>query len=127
MPDVPTSVDIQPLLRIEVDDLEPAPLAAGAGSGNSLYDAEPGDGTWSDAPNAGAEAQVTPPFTAKSFTVLVQTAPIEFQISSDGGANYGDWIVLSAGVFSFDLSMTDVRVREDVDNGGAEYQIVSFA
>jgi hypothetical protein len=113
-------------LRVETTDLAAAALASG-GAGNSLYDATPGDGTWAAAPNEGAEDTYSPPFTAASFTVKVQTAAVEIRVSSDGGANFGLWIVLEPGSHSFDLDATDIEIREDVDDAGAEYQIVAFA
>ncbi len=121
--DIPSS---GPIAFVEAEDLAAAALPSGGAGGNSLYDASPGDGSWAAAPNAGAEATVTPPFTASSFTVLVRAAAVEVRISSDG-ATYGDWVVLDPGSHAFELIMETIQVREDVDNGGAEYQVVSFA
>lgn len=120
------TTEVEGMVRVATTDLA-AQAFAGGGSGNSLYDATPGDGTWNAAPNAGAEDTYSPPFLVSSFSVLVQTAPVEIRVSSDGGANYGLWIVLAVGAHSFELDATDIQVREDVDDAGAEYQIVSFA
>lgn len=119
--------EVANLIRVETTNLAAAALPSGPGGGNALYDATPGTGAWGTAPDAAAVATYSPPFTAESWTVLVRTAAVEIRISSDDAANYGDWIVLPPGSYSFELSMTDVQVREDVDGGGGEYQIVVFS
>ena len=118
--------EIGGLVRVVTTDLATQALSGG-GAGNTLYDATPGDGTWAAAPDAAAPATYQAPFTASTFTVMVQTAAVDVRISSDDGANFGPWIVLPPGIYPLEIDMTDVQVREDVDAGGAEYQIIAFA
>lgn len=112
------------VLQVETTDLPSQPIASG-GTGNSLYDATPGDKTWATAPAAGTPDTYSPPFTVSSFAVLVQTAAVSVRVSSDGGANYGPWMVLPPGSWAYDLDATDIQVEEH--GSGAEYQIAAFA
>ncbi len=103
-------------------------MGAGIGDVGSVDATHPGDGSWTAAPNAGAEDTVTFTFTVTGFTVYVQTAAVEIRTSFDGGTNHTGWIVLSPGVHVFDeWSATEIEVREDVDDAGAEYQVVGVA
>lgn len=117
-------VTVEGMIRVVTTDLAAAPLAGG-GAGNSLYHAEPGDKTWNTAPTAGSPDTIQIPFTASSFTVMVQTAAVSVRVSSDGGANFGGWMVLGPGSWSFDLDATDLEIEEQ--GAGAEYQLFAFA
>jgi hypothetical protein len=86
----------------------------------------PGDGTWAAAPDAASVDEIELAFTAKGFTLYVQTASVEFRASFDGGTTFTGFIVLNPGIHSFDeWAATDLEIREDVDAGGGEYQLVA--
>ncbi|MFA7250511.1 MAG: hypothetical protein WC273_12870 [Dehalococcoidia bacterium] len=114
-------------LQVSTRDL-PAEALSGGGSGNSLYDATPGDKTWATAPAAGTPDTYSVPFTtASSLALMVQGtgAAVSVRISSDGGANYGKWIVLASGIHALSLDATDVQI--ELQAGAPEYQILAFA
>ncbi|MCK9485584.1 MAG: hypothetical protein M0R73_02620 [Dehalococcoidia bacterium] len=112
------------IIQVETFNLPSQAISSG-GTGNSLYDATPGDRTWAAAPAAGAPDTYSPPFTLSSFAILVQTAAVSVRVSSDGGGNYGPWVVLQPGTHSFELDATDIQIEQHT--AGAEYQIAAFA
>lgn len=117
---------VQRTVRVVTADLAGNALAGGAGGDVSSYDATPGDGSYAAAPNTGAEDTFTPAGTATDVTVYTKTAAIEVRFSFDSGASYGGWIVLEPGVHSFPgFAATNVQIREDVDDGGGEYQVLA--
>lgn len=119
-------VEVEGMVRVSTVDLAPEAIAGG-GSGNSLYHATPGDGTWAAAPDDPTPDTVQLVFIASSLALLVQVAAVAVRFSSDGGANFGGWIVLPPGVHSIELDTTDVEVQTAAAANGAEYQIVAFA
>lgn len=119
--------EINRLVLVETEDLEAEAIGASGGGGNTAYDHDPADASVIDATLAAAPTVSTPPFTASSFTVVVEIAAIDIEISSDGGANYGDFYYLPVGTWSFDFAATDVRVRRHDDAIAATYTIGFFA
>lgn len=119
---------IDNLVRYEETTLAPAAIASSGGvAGNTLYSALPGDGTIDTVP-----AQATPdtlePTTfdvATSFTVIIATYAARIRVSADG-SNFGDWIVLEPGIYSFDLSAMKVQISRYSDGSVGSYQLVFF-
>lgn len=102
-------------------------LSLGGTSGEiGFSNATPGDGTWAAAPNSGAEDSIDFGFVPSGFTIYVKTASIEMRPSFDGGNSFLGWTVLEPGIHTFnDWAATNVEIREDVNGGGGQYQVLA--
>jgi len=90
----------------------------------SLYEATPGDGTWTAAPAAASADTFTPSFPVAGFTMFVKTAEVSIRCSFDGGSTFSEWMTLLPGVTAFDQwAVSDIEIRAAVDGNGGEYQI----
>lgn len=126
-----TVTNISELVRVESKELAAAAFGAGAGGGNTLYDTNL-TGAWTTAPNQGSQDTFAPAFTAESFTVQVindtaSSTGVRVRISSDNGANYGEWIMLRPGVHAFEITATHVQIDAETNGDGAQYQVAAFA